>query len=130
MSQVQFATNLSHTHVASEVHLNHADEEELPNNSASKSPKIVYTAGEIFADGSIIELVSISDDRTLGLLLWNQQPLLAPEIDHNGSRFLPLPLTPSVRQKIRFPDSPTDFASSRELLDKISRLFETYIGLS
>jgi hypothetical protein len=33
--------------VASEVYMNHADEEELPNNSASKSPTVVYTVAKV-----------------------------------------------------------------------------------
>jgi hypothetical protein len=111
--------------------MNHADEEALPNDSASKSPKVVYTVGEIFPDGSIIELASTMDDRALGLLLWKDQQLhLAQKIDHNGRRYLPLLLRDSVQQRIRFPRSATNFGTSTELLEKTSNLFETYVGLS
>jgi hypothetical protein len=129
VSQVQVAHNLSpHARVASEVHLTSTEEEELQNDSATKS-QVVYTAGATLPDGSIVELASIGD--ALGLLLWkDEQLLLSPEIDHNGCRYLPLILSASVQQRMGFPRSVSDFGTSRQLLQKIGRLFEIYIGLS
>jgi len=133
VSQVQCVKGLSLcAGAASEEHLKkHADKEALPNNSADKSPKVVYTAGEVLPDGSIIELASATDDRALGLLLWKDQKLrLARKIDHSGRSYVPLLLRASVQQRIVFPGSATDFGTSTELLERISKLFETYIGLS
>jgi hypothetical protein len=131
VSEAQIACDLSaHDCVADEVPLNPAGEQELQNDSAIRS-EIVYTAGEILPDNSIIELVSTGEARALGLLLWKDQQLLpAPQIDHNGRHYLPLLLPGSVRRTMRFPRSAASFGTSRKLLEKISNLFETYIGLS
>jgi hypothetical protein len=130
VSRVQVACDLSpHDRVAHEVHLNPAEERELQNDSAIRS-EIVYTVGEILPDGSTIEPVLLEDGR-LGLLLWkDQQLLLAPQIDHNGSHYLPPVLPVNVQREMRFPRSAIDFGTSSELLEKISNLFETYIGLT
>ncbi len=95
----------------------------------SEEPKIVRTAGEIFADGSAIELVSARDGQGLELLHWeSERAIIAPQIDVNGRSYRPLELTESLQSAIRFPSSWASYGSSAELLKKIGIPFERHIG--
>jgi hypothetical protein len=104
-----------------------AKKQNFQNNSSMRS-EIVRTAGETFADGSIIELVVPKNGRALELLFWTgKQSSIAPQIDLNGRRYFPLELDQSIQKAIRFPSSVKKFGNSRELLTRIGALFERYI---
>lgn len=97
------------------------------------STEIVHTTGETFADGSIIELVSSTRDGELQLLLCeNDQHLtVAPHIDFNGHRYVPLQLDKSLRQTMRFPSVPaTPLGNSQKLAGEIASLFQDNFGFS
>lgn len=43
---------------------------------------VIRTSGEIFADGSVIELVSLANDDQLGVLFWhNNRKTIAAQVD-------------------------------------------------
>jgi hypothetical protein len=92
---------------------------------------IVRTSGEIFADGSAIELVSSAAGNRLNLLLWKgDRKQIAPRIEFQGSAYEAPELDESLRRAIRFPSDVKEFGTSKQLLAQMRIPFERYIGLT
>jgi hypothetical protein len=100
----------------------------------SKTEKIVLaTAGEIFSDGSIIELVAArpgtSDD--MALLLWDgRKAKIAKEVEYRGQLYQPIELHHSIRHALRLPHCASSYGSTRQLVGELAGLFERYLGFS
>ena len=91
-----------------------------------------YTCGEMFPDGTAIELVADpSDSRRLSLLLWDgTKSIVAPQIEHRGRRYEPISLEPSVVRAVIWPASGRDYGSTRELFNSIVGLIAKHFGFS
>ena len=97
-----------------------------PNNR-----KIVKTTGEMFTDGSILELVSSPTDRTLQLLLWKkQQRKIASQIAHRGRVYQPPDVDQTLVQAIQFATDAREYGSAHNLLNGVCELFARYIGVT
>ena len=94
-------------------------------------PRVVRTAGETFADGSALELVTSRCSGGLVLLLWNaNRKTIAPQVEHSGRIYQPLNLDQSTCRAIRFPRNAKGYGSTGKLLCRIRDLFERYVGLA
>jgi hypothetical protein len=100
-------------------------------NSSEPEDRTIATSGEMFTDGSLIELVASADDGKPALLFWNGKSVrFAPQIDHLGHFYQPLELDRSLWQSMRFPSAARPYASTTALFKGIANLFERYVALS
>jgi hypothetical protein len=99
------------------------------NGSSTKhSRTIVETAGEIFADGAVIELVKPPDQR-VQLLLWRKnKKTIAPQIKYGGRVYQVRGVNETLLDTIRFAASPVDYGSPAALFAEISALFTEFVG--
>jgi hypothetical protein len=96
-----------------------------------RESNIVRTSGEIFADGSAIELVSSATVNQLNLLFWHEdRQKIAPRIEYRGSIYEAPELDESLRKAIRFPSDVKKFGTNKQLFAQIQILFERYVGLT
>ena len=91
----------------------------------------IISAGEIFADGTMIELVSGSSELDKpDFLLWNgRKATVATHIKHGGRTFEPPELVPSLYRAMRLPSKSTDYGSARSLFAAIVDLFKRHLDL-
>jgi hypothetical protein len=103
-----------------------------PTTSTSKHDRpVVRTSGEIFGDGSIIELVSPATDRQLQLLFWHkQQKKVAPQIEYRGRLYQVPDVNETLLQAIRFPSDADENGAAHKLFAGVRDLFERYIGVT
>ena len=120
------------------VHSRRANEEVALNIKAnpevkgrSNATKRIISAGEICADGAMIELVSGSSALNKpDLLLWNgRKAFVGPRIEHGGRTFEATELAPSLYWAMRLPSKCTDYGSARGLFAGISDLFKHHLDL-
>jgi hypothetical protein len=97
----------------------------------SNAPKRTISAGEIFADGTMIELVSGSSglDKP-DFLLWDgKKASVGTHIKHGGRTYEVPELGPSLYRATRFPSRCDDYDSARDLFAAIADLFMQRIDL-
>jgi hypothetical protein len=100
--------------------------------SKRQSPKaqVVTTSGEIFADGTVIDLAASPDIRRPDLLFWDgKRATVAPRIQHGGIVYEAPELHPSIGQAIRFPAGTRRCSSATELFAEVAALLERYLGV-
>jgi hypothetical protein len=103
----------------------------IVRDSSEPEDRTIATSGEMFTDGSLIELVASAYDGKPALLFWNGKRVrIAPQIDHLGHFYQPLELDRSLWQAMRFPSAARPYASIKALFKGIANLFERYIALS
>jgi hypothetical protein len=101
------------------------------DKSRNKKP-ILTTSGELFPDGSAIELVTTgtTDESKLALLFWNgEQSIIASQIKHGGKIYEPLNLHPSLREAVKFPRGAASYGTTETLVANVREIFERYVGL-
>lgn len=99
--------------------------------STSDESRIVRTSGEIFADGSVIEVVSSATDNQLDLLFWHRhRKTIAPKIEYRDRVYQAPDLDESIRRAIRFPSDADDYGTAKKFFAQIRILFERFIGLT
>lgn len=100
-------------------------------NESGGQVSCIISAGEIFADGAIIELVSGSSAANKpDLLLWNGRTArVGPRIEHGGRTFEAPELVPSLYRAMRLPSKCTDYGSARGLFAGITDLFKHHLDL-
>jgi len=102
------------------------DQEKHPANSITRP---IATSGEVFADGSTIELIGGAQDG-VRLMLWDgATETVGARIEHNGKLYEPAPIPNSILQELVLPTSCCLHGSTRELLSDICKLVETFVGL-
>ncbi len=97
----------------------------------SNATKRIITAGEIFADGTMIELVSGSSglDKP-DFLRWNgKKATVGTHIKHGGRTYEVPELDPSLYRATRFPSRCDDYDSARDLFAAIVDLFKHHLDL-
>jgi hypothetical protein len=93
--------------------------------------KVVRTFGEIFSDGSIIELVSPANACQLQLLFWHkQQKKIAPQIEYHGRLYQVPEAQETLLAAIRFPSHAVDYGTAQKLFSEVCHLFARYIGIA
>ncbi|MDP9263292.1 MAG: hypothetical protein M3O85_03110 [Acidobacteriota bacterium] len=81
----------------------------------------IPTAGEIFPDGSAVEL--IRNDGRLDLVGWDGQRATPGHAEHQGRRYLPPPIDPTVFQALRLPARIEPYGSTRQLFQDVCEVF-------
>ena len=100
-------------------------------STSDRDSRVVRTSGEIFADGSVIELVSSATDNQLDVLFWHKhRKTIAPQIEYRDRVYQAPDLDETLRRAIRFPSDADDYGTARKLFAQIRNLFERYIGLT
>lgn len=96
------------------------------SNTTNRS---IISAGEIFADGAVIELVSGSSGLNKpGLLLWKgHKATVGPRVEHGGCIYEAPELHPSLYRATRFPSQCADYGTVHGLFDSIANLFKGYL---
>ena len=91
----------------------------------------IITAGEIFADGAMIELVSGSSGLSKpDLLLWDgSKATVGPRVEDGGCVYEAAELPPSLYRATRFPCRCDDYGSARSLFAGITDLSNHHLGL-
>jgi len=100
--------------------------------SKRQSPReqVVITSGEVFSDGTVIDLVASADICRPDLLLWNRQrATVAPRIQHGGIVYEAPELRPSIGQAIRFPTEARPSSSAPGLFAEFAGLLQRYLGV-
>jgi hypothetical protein len=89
------------------------------------------TFGQIFTDGSILELVADSAKAGgLSVLLWDGALVrIAQQIEHKGQIYRPAELDPTIIDAIRFPNCCASYGSTRELWEGVSGVIKNFTGL-
>ena len=97
----------------------------------SNATKRIITAGEIFADGTMIELVSGSSGlHKPDFLRWSgKKATVGTHIKHGGRTYEAPELDPSLYRATRFPSRCDDYDSARDLFAAIVDLFKHHLDL-
>ena len=101
-------------------------------SNALKALGTVFTAGEEFADGTIIELVSSPPGCFKpDLLVWNgKRSRSATRAEHDGHTYEALEMDPRVYDAIRFPNRCENYGSACVLFDEMRGLFHDRMKIS
>jgi hypothetical protein len=90
------------------------------------------TTGELFPDGTLIELVAgSSHPNKPDLLLWNgKKAEIGPIVSYGGTTYEAPVLNPVLYRALNLPANCRDYVSARALFDQISKLFVVRLGMS
>ena len=99
-------------------------------HSATITPSPITTAGEVFADGSMIELVGGAHPAHPQLMLWDgSNDIIAPALEHNGQAYKPAPIDNSILQQLMLPMRRSPHGTTREFLVETCALIANLVGL-
>ena len=101
------------------------------NSGSNATNRCIFSAGEIFADGTMIELVSGSSglDKP-DFLLWNgKKATVGAHIEHGGRTYEVPELVLGLYRAMRLPSKSTDYGSARSLFAAIVNLFKHHLDL-
>lgn len=94
-----------------------------------KTP-LVITAGKIFGDGKMIELIRSSDGKGPSLLAWDgKRATTGHSVECCGSAYEAPDLAPSLSRAVRLPSGISDYSSARSLYAEIINLFHKHLDL-
>jgi hypothetical protein len=101
-----------------------------PDKTAGEQLPIA-TAGEVFSDGTIIELVRDRSDPTQPALLRRDglNVTIAPRVEQNGRLYVPLAVGSNIFEGLRLPSGVAPYGSTQELFTEVTSIFTTYCGL-
>jgi hypothetical protein len=100
------------------------------SSNASNATHSFFSAGESFADGVMIELVSAASGLNKpDLLLWDgRKATVGPRVEHGGCIYEAPELAPSLYRALRLPYHCRDYGSARDLLAETADLFRHHSG--
>jgi hypothetical protein len=105
-----------------------------PKNSRNSTPSsvVIPTGGEVFDDGTVIEVIEdLSQPGGLALLKWNRhRATISPRIVHRGQTYVALTLDPSVRRALRMPSSCSDFVPTATLFEELVAVAAKFTDLA
>jgi hypothetical protein len=97
--------------------------------SSGASADAIETAGEVFPDGQIIELVRERDSNQLLLLHWDAvASVITQTCEHAGRIYVPIRAHGAL-QHLRLPREPRAFGSTRQLFDELCSVFISYLAV-
>jgi hypothetical protein len=97
--------------------------------AAAVGPPIV-TAGEVFADGAMIELIGGAHPAHPQLMLWDgSNEFVGPVVEYNGDRYEPAEIERSVLQHLALPTRCCPHGTTREFLTETCALIANLVGL-
>jgi len=99
-------------------------------NSAPSSCAIP-TGGEVFDDGTVIELVEdLTHPGGLSLLKWNgRKSVVGTGAEHGGKNYVPITLHPSLRRALQLPSTPSPIKSTATLFAELVGILRKFTGL-
>jgi hypothetical protein len=91
----------------------------------------ISTCGEAFSDGTFIELTRrVGDSARLDLLLWDaHEQVVGATVRYHGRVYKPSSIPQTIVDELNLPWRIGAFASARDLVAKISNLFDEFVGL-
>jgi hypothetical protein len=98
---------------------------------SDRTPIPLVTSGEIFADGTAIELArKIGEPERLSLLLWDgARVTIAPVVKHKGRFYRAARIDRSILRELMLPTHSSPHGSTRELLRELSKQAVHLVGL-
>ena len=99
-------------------------------HSATITPSLIATAGEAFADGSMIELIGGAHPTHPQLIFWDGlKDIIAPVIEYNGRVYKPAPIENSIMRHLMLPTRRCPHGTTREFLVETCALIANLVGL-
>lgn len=99
-------------------------------NEPEPESRIVRTSGELFDDGSAIELVAEGRGHKPQLLFWHEKTTtVAPEVTRDGRVYRPVELGDSVWSATRLPAKASESCVPAELFAETTEMFQQQAGL-
>lgn len=90
----------------------------------------MMTTGEVFADGSTVELIGSVPDGDPQLMLWDgAKEIVGSRVEYNGRLYEPAAVNSSVLQELTLPTRCCPHGTTRELVAEICRLVADFAGL-
>jgi hypothetical protein len=90
-------------------------------------PPQIPTAGEVFGDGTVIEVVREPATSELALLAWNgKETTIAGRIVHGGEQYVPPVIPVDIRRALRLPTRSAAFGSAQLLFCEIVEVLRRY----
>jgi hypothetical protein len=101
-----------------------------PTSKRQSPPdQVVTTSGEIFFDGTVIDLMASADGGRPDLLLWDgKRATVAPRVTRSGVVYEGPVMDPTVGRIIQFPSS-VERGPAVKLFADVAGLFEEYLGV-
>jgi|SRR6516225_5360105 hypothetical protein len=98
-------------------------------NGASPATISIATTGEIFADGSLIELISDDGNGSPKLMLWDgARETVGAIVEFGGWHYEPATISKSILRELMLPARCCPHGTTRELLAEIRRLVVNLVG--
>jgi hypothetical protein len=103
----------------------------ITNGAAAATVKPpIPTIGEVFPNGSMVELIGGDPGGNPCLMLWDGvSETIGPFIEHGGVKYEPTQLPASVVRELKLPTQSRSHRSTRQLLAGICKLVEDFVGL-
>jgi hypothetical protein len=101
------------------------------NTGFTAGTRTVRTFGEIFSDGSVLELVAPAAGEQPDLLLWDgTKTSISREIQHLGQVYTAEKLHSSILRATRFSREPVGYGTIRQLFTELVNTFEKFLAFS
>jgi hypothetical protein len=98
--------------------------------TAAMIARPIATIGEVFADGSTIEMIGGVQDGNPRLMLWDgAKEMVGSLVEHRGRLYEPAPINSSVLRELTLPTRSSPHGSTREFLMETCKLVATLVGL-
>jgi hypothetical protein len=93
--------------------------------------RVRETYGELLPNGTVIDLVAISDRERLGLLFSDgkEKPFISAAIERGGILYHPPSLHPSILEVVPFPGGVAEYGDIAHLFARICNLYQEYLRL-
>jgi hypothetical protein len=109
-------------------------DQQLKRNDGEAAPatgtRTVATCGEVFPDGSVIELIGGERSENPRLLLWDgAKATIGPLVEYGGVKYEPAQFPASVLRELNLPTPSRSHGTTRQLLAEICKLVEDLAGL-
>ena len=90
----------------------------------------IATAGEVFTDGVMIELIAGANPEHPQLMLWDgSKEIVAPVVAYNGQLYEPARIDRSIHEQMTLPTCCWPHGTTREFLTEIRDLMTNLVGL-
>ena len=100
------------------------------SSAALASIRAIATAGELFPDGGMIELITGGPDGLPRLMLWDgQKETIGTRIEHHGQLYEPARIDGSVLRGLTLPARCRHHGTTRDFLAEICNLLANIVGL-
>ena len=95
-----------------------------------KNNGVIQTGGELFADGSVLELVRAqTEPEEVKLLHWHDKVLdVAAHIDHAGRKYVPAAIEPNLKKALRLPTRVAPPETSEKLFTDVHDLLARHLA--